>query len=180
MYKSSSLIAPEATPSYPYAHRREDSWDLARAEWMGVSGLFPEFRYEGWLRQRHPVKNPSYDRAGSISSCSNCRRANCIFRRPRVFAARFHPLGATRGALRILVHCRGIWLCKAADSFLPRFHFFSRYASPYSRFTLLRHLVDNFTVFSILFINTNHSIFHSKNFNYFIYIFSEILILKKY
>ncbi|KYN42946.1 hypothetical protein ALC56_02750 [Trachymyrmex septentrionalis] len=57
MYKSSILIAPEATPSYPYAHRREDSWDLARAEWVGVSGLFPEFRYEGWLRQRHPVKN---------------------------------------------------------------------------------------------------------------------------
>lgn len=126
IYKGSILIAPGATPSYPYAHRRVDSWDLARAEWVGVSGLFPEFRCEGWLRQRHPVKNSSYDRAGTVGPCSNCRRADCIFRRPCAFAARFHPPGAIRGALRILVHCRGIWLCKAANSCLARFHFFSR------------------------------------------------------
>jgi len=106
MYKSFILIAPGAIPSYPYARRREDSWDLARVEWVGVSGLFPEFRCKGWLCQRHPVKNPSYDRTESVGPCS--KRANCIFRRLRMFAARFHPPGATRGALRILVHCRGI------------------------------------------------------------------------
>lgn len=162
MYKSSILIALGATPSHPYAHHREDSWDFARVEWVGVSGLFPEFRCEGWLRQRHPVKNPSYDRVGSIGPCSNCRRANCIFRRPRVFAARFHPPGATKGAIRILVHCRGIWLCKAV-SFLACFHFFSRYASLHTRFALPFTPVGNFAALSISFINTDHSIFNSKN-----------------
>lgn len=31
---------------------------------MDVSGLFPEFRCEGWLRQRHPTKNPPHDHRG--------------------------------------------------------------------------------------------------------------------
>jgi len=107
VYASSILIARGARPSHPIAARIH-----GLSEWVRVFPVYSRNsvarEQRGRPRQRHPMRNPSYDRGPPLG---NCRRANCIFRRPRVLAANLHPPynpGARRGALRILVRCRGI------------------------------------------------------------------------
>ncbi|EZA47499.1 hypothetical protein X777_15626, partial [Ooceraea biroi] len=60
VYTSSILITRGATPSHPFAYRYEDSWAFARTEW-------------GQPCQRHPMKNPSYDRGYCYFSAEKVR-----------------------------------------------------------------------------------------------------------
>lgn len=141
---------------------------LERAEWVGVSGLFPEFHCRGVAAPEAPVRNPSCDR-GPSGNCakkgelhfSEASRARGESLTPPCPALPC-PVGGTykRGCTSHsgTLSWDLIMQSSGAPS-LDRFHSSSRYAFPHSYFARAFMPADNFasTVFACRFLSLEFS-----------------------